>query len=133
MPKWQAKKKTIPPPETPQEKQSPNNSENTVAETEETLRLLTGAMLTQASCTQQFATLLGLAALSNSATPRTVAALLFALSEMVSLTTNMCDQARALTSTLQRLRETLPSDVYIEATIEAIYALLTCIIDDFEL
>jgi hypothetical protein len=132
MAKWQQNRKTTPPQVTQQEKTSPNNNESTDAEIEEIRRLLTGATLTQASCTEQFATLLTLAVQSNSATPKTVVALSFALSEMVNLSTSMCDQLRALTTTLMRSRQTTPSDAYVLSTVNLILQLMRQIVDVFD-
>ena len=129
---WHTNRKTTPPPGTPQEKTLPNNSASIAAETEETRRLLIGAMLTQSSCTMQFATLLTLAVRSNSATPKMVEALSFALSEMVSLSMNMCGQLRALTITLTRLRLTTQNDIEVERVIEMTLDLMDTIAEEFE-
>jgi len=131
--KWQENLKTTPPLETPQENQSPNSNANTDAEIEETRRLLTGAMLTQANCTMQFANSLELAVQSNWATPKTVGALSYALWEMVNLTTSMSDQVKALTSILMRLRKTMPSDELILNGLEQTLSVMRSIVEQFDL
>ena len=94
---------------------------------------LIGAMLMQLSCTEQFAASLALAVLSNSVTQKTVEALSYALLEMATLTTNMCDQLRALTITLSRLRTTSPSDLYVIMQTEAAEDIVEVIVEDFDL
>jgi hypothetical protein len=124
---WQQNPKTIPLQETPLASQSPNSNESTAAEVEETRRLLIGAMLTQVSCTEQFATLLQLAVRSNSATPKTAGALSYALSAMVSLSMNMCAQLKASTAILMRWRLTTQSDLEILGAVDACEQLLKTI------
>ena len=127
---WQSKPKITPPQEKPLERTSPTNNENTAAEIEETRRLLIGALLTQISCTEQFAVLLQLAVRSNSVTPKTAEALLFDLSEMVNLSMNMSDQLKALTITLMRSRTITQSDREISNLIDSVDMVLGRIADD---
>lgn len=133
MDKWQENQKTIPPQEMQLELPSPLSNENTAAETEEMRRLLIGAVLTQVSCTVQFATLQTLAVRSNSATPKMVEVLSYALSEMVNLSTSMCDHLRALTSTLMRWRLITKNDREVLALVASCYETLGDIIKEFDL
>jgi len=133
MDKWQSRRTTTPLQETPPEQKSQPHNEKTAEEIEETRKLLIGALLTQASCTEQFATSLLLAVRSNLGTPRTVEALSFALSEMVNLSTSMCDQVKALTNILQRSRLTTPSDREVLLLTESMYYLMQNIVEEFDL
>lgn len=130
---WHENQKTTPRKETPNEKKSQTLSESTDAEIEEARRLLIGATLTQASCTLQFATLLELAVQSNSATPKTVGALSYALWEMVNLTMSMCAQTRALTSISMRSHGTLQSDAAANQFVASIIEALETIVKEFDL
>ena len=106
---WQLKKTTIPPQETPQGHPSQPNNENTGDAQEVMVKALIGQTLNQVSLLCALANLQRTAVQSNLATPKTEAALSFALWVMANHLTSTLDQLRTLIFTLPTLLRIIPS------------------------
>lgn len=108
---------------------SQNNGRSEDA-TGETLASLTGLLLTQLSCTTQFALLRQAVAQSNWVTPKTAEALSFGLSEMVSLTTNTSARLKTLLYTLSHSNWTSPNSGAVRDMIGEVDELLAQLLED---
>jgi len=131
--KWLSKKTTTPPQEMQQELPLPLSKTEVAARDAAQAKSLIGATLSLATYTAQFAASLDQVVQSNSATPKTVEALSYALWEMVSLTMNMCDQLRTLAYTFSPLSQISPNKDQVLFAAETIETVMVEISEQFDL